>query len=427
MWESKVSIEWEKWIEKQESSSWLSDRMKRSVLPGYGSLCQRWGRKRLAQIKSQIDGVADLSPGTQRGYTRPPEYLMAALLKGLDEHSYEHVKSEKVSEAKSLLAEKYNEKYGLEIDPDSELTITVGASSVLDAFLRIFVNPNDELIIFDPDYATYEAQAANYCKNVVPVKLKEPSPGEWQFDIEELEKNVSDKTKAIMISNANNPTSYLYTKEDNESILELAEKYDFYILADQVSEEILFGDADYNSIAELPNAMERTIICSSISKMYCLSGLRTGWAIANKKFIEKINSIVGWTTDGFVALGVDALIALHTNKKETKKFVKEALESLKNRRDYMNDRLSKMEGVIPNNPTGLYWAFPNVKSFGVPTQQLSEFLLKESKVFCRPGTWYGKESAEGHFRLSFCVAPSIIEKAMDRMESGLTKFRDLNP
>jgi aspartate aminotransferase len=426
MWESKVSAEWKKWIEPQESTKWLSDRMKRSILPDYGSLSQSWGRTRLAQIKNQIDDVADLSPGTQRGYTRPPEFLMAALLKGLDKHSYEYVKAEKLSEAKNLLAENYNKKYGLEIDSGSELTITVGASSVLDAFLRVFVNPDDEVVIFDPDYATYEAQAANYCKNIVPVKLKETSPGKWQFDIEELEKNVTNKTKVIMISNANNPTSYLYTKEDNESILELAEKYDFYILSDQVSEEIKFDGADYNSIAELPNAMERTIICSSISKMYCLSGLRTGWAIADKKFIEKINSIVGWTTDGIASLGVDALIALHTNKKETNKFVKEALESLKNRRDYMNNRLSKMDGVIPNNPTGLYWAFPNVKSFGVPTQQLAEFLLKESKVFCRPGTWYGREAAEGHFRLSFCVAPSIIEKAMDRMESGLTKFRELN-
>ena len=90
----------------------------------------------------------------------------------------------------------------------------------------------------------------------------------------------------------------------------------------------------------------------------------------------------------------------------------------------MNDRLRKMEGVIPNRPSGIYWAFPNVKSFGVPTQQLSEFLLKEEKVICRPGTWYGREAAEGHFRLSFCVAPDLIEKGMDRMEAGLKKFRE---
>jgi aspartate/methionine/tyrosine aminotransferase len=153
MWESKIVTEWQKWIEKQESSTWLSDGMEQAILPSYGVLCQEWGRSRLAQLKSQLDDVADLSPGTQRGYTKPPEYLMSALLKALDEHSFEYPKAEKVLEAKRLLAEKYNEKYDLEIDPASELTITVGASSVVDAFLRVFVNPKDEVIVFDLDYA----------------------------------------------------------------------------------------------------------------------------------------------------------------------------------------------------------------------------------------------------------------------------------
>jgi len=258
---------------------------------------------------------------------------------------------------------------------------------------------------------------------MLPIPLLEESPGKWNFDAGELEKKVTPKTKLIIISNANNPTSYLYTKEDNEAILEIAEKNDFFILSDQVSEEILFDGAEYHSIASLPDAMNRTIVCSSLSKLYCLSGLRVGYVVAPKKIIEYVNIIVGWNTDGIVTPGIDAALALFKNKEKTNRFIQETLLDLQKRRDYMNKRLRKMEGVIPNIPKGLYWAFPNVRSFNVPTQQLSEFLLQEEKVYVRPGTWYGR-NGEGHLRISFCVAPEKIRKGMDRMEAGLENLRE---
>jgi aspartate/methionine/tyrosine aminotransferase len=87
----------------------------------------------------------------------------------------------------------------------------------------------------------------------------------------------------------------------------------------------------------------------------------------------------------------------------------------------MEKRLTTMEGVYPNHPTALYWMFPNIADFGVTSQKLSEYLMKEEKVYVRPGTWYGK-NGEGHFRLSFCVSWDWIQEGMDKMERGLKKF-----
>jgi len=410
------------WIDERTRLEWLSDRMKNSILADYGAVNQRWGRYRMDQIKSEVGDVIDLAAGTQRRYTKPLQHVIEAIHGGIDKGSFEYPKQEKVVELRRAVGERFERMYGLDVDPKSEVALCVGAAFALDATLRVLVNPGDEVLIMSPDYATYEAQAASYNARIVPVPLEEGPPGKWRFDVEELEKRVTPKTKLLMMSNANNPTSYLYTEEDNEAILEIAKENDFFILSDQVSDEILFDGVKYHSIASLPGALDRTIICFSLSKLYCLSGFRTGFAVANKKIIEQINVIVGWVTDGIVTPGIDAALAVFKGGEKTEEYVKKTLADLQKRRDYMIERLKKMDGVIPNHPVGIYWAFPNVASFGVPAQQLAEFLMREEKVYVRPGTWYGK-NGEGHFRLSFCVAPDWIKEGMDRMEKGLKKFQ----
>lgn len=415
---------WKEWIDERLKLKWLSGGMKKSILEDYGETNQRWGRYRLAQIKSELSDVVDLAAGSQRGYMKPSQPALDAIHTAIDKGAFDSVSMRpgKLVEAREAIADKFTSLYGIEVDPKSEVTLTVGAAFVIDATLRILVDPGDEVLVMDPDYATYEAQTASYRAKIVPVPLKEEPLGKWRFYVDELEKRATPKTKLLMMSNANNPTSYLYTKEDNEAILEIAKKNDFFILSDQVSEEILFDGCKYHSIASLPGALNRTIVCSSLSKLYNLSGFRVGYAIANKQVIEQMNVITGWVTDNIVSLGADAVTAIFRNKEKTEQYVKNVLADLQKRRDYMIGRLSKMDGVIPNHPTGIYWAFPNVASFGVSSQQLAEFLMREGKVYVRPGTWYGR-NGEGHFRLSFCVAWDWIREGMDRMERALEKFQ----
>lgn len=410
------------WINETLNTKWLSDGMKKGILADYGDLNPRYGFYRLSQIKRSLNEYSDLYAGTQRGYVKPPAYVLEAIHKGIDEGSFDRYSDKKAGEFRALISQHLMDHEKVEANPDTEITLCVGASFVIDAALRVLINPGDEVLKIDPDYESYEEQIASFGAKMVPVPLKEDPPGTWKFDVQELAKRITSKTKLLMLSNANNPSSYLFTKEDNETILELAQKHDFFIFSDQVSEQILFDGAKFHSIASLPGALERTIVGSSLSKLYNLAGLRIGWAVSNKKVIENISELKDWANDGIVAPGVDAGIALLSNAR-TKNYVTEVLSDLKKRRDFMTEKLSKMEGVIPNNPKGLHWAFPNVTSFGIPTQQLAEYLLFEGRVLVRPGTWYGR-NGEGHIRLSFCVSWDWIKAGLPRLESALRKLSE---
>ena len=130
-----------------------------------------------------------------------------------------------------------------------------------------------------------------------------------------------------------------------------------------------------------------------------------------------------WTVDGLVTPGAHAVLAYLRNERETQAYTSKVLASLQERRDYMEKRLNEMPGVVSNHPQGLYWMWPwiDVKGFKMTAQEIAEFLLREEKVYVRPGTWYGQQS-EGHFRVSFCVEPAWIEDGMDKMERGLKKL-----
>ena len=409
----------QEWTKKKAALKWLSGGAKASLLPEYGKCTQPWSRMRLAQAASGVKDIVDLTPGTSREYDRPAPHVIEAVNKAIVEGAFDYPRSSTINELKQAIAERYRQRYGVEVDPRSEVCITVGAAQGIDLTLKILVDPGDEVVMMDPDYGPYEPHVRTYEARVVPVPLLERKPGEWSFDVSELRKRVSKKTKLLMMSNANNPTGILYSKEDNEAIAELAIKNDFFVLADHVSEEIIFDGAKLHNIASVPGMKERTVVVSSFSKAYNLSGFRTGYAVANPDLLEHMSSMIGEVTDGYVTPGLWAALAALKGPQD---WIRKHVESLQNRRDMMVNRLNKMLGVACGKPKGIYWAFPNIKSFGMPSHDLAEYLLTEAKVNVRPGMWYGR-NGEGHLRVSFCVNPEWIQKGMDRMEEALKKLK----
>lgn len=410
----------QEWTRKETDFKWLSEGAKASLLPEYGKYTQPWSRTRLAEVAHGLKDVVDLSVGTSKAYDRPPVHVLEAVKKALDVDAFDTATGHKAAaDLKQAIAERYRAKYGIEVNPQSELCITVGAAQVLDATLRILVNPGEEVLMFDPDYGPYEPHVRFHHAKVVPVPLDEKKPGQWSFDPEQLRKKITKKTKLLMMSNANNPGGILYTKQQNEAIAELAIKHNFFVLADHVSEEIIFDGATLHNIASVPGMQERTIVCSSFSKGHNLHGFRIGYGIANKTITRYISSLVGWTTDGIVTPGVVAALAALKGPQD---WIREHVQSLQKRRDMMVDRLNKMPGVACGRPQGIYWAFPNIKGLGLPSHDLAEYLLVEGKVNTRPGMWYGR-NGEGHLRLAFCVDPQWIEKSMDRMDEAVKKLK----
>jgi len=426
---------WREYLNHEIGHRWMSTNFKGALLryPSYSKINYLWGRARLENIESELvkkgEKILHLNGGIEETledgkliFAGPPEWIVKEVCEGLK--TYRNYAKNQI-EVKQLIAEWYRNEYNLEIDPSSEIALVPGASFGVDSCVRIIAGPGDEVLIMDPDYVTYRAQVASIGAKPVPVPLKENN-GEWEFNIEELEKRISPMTKLLMMSNANNPSGFLYTKEDLQHIAELAQRYDFMVLHDQVAEEfILDSDEGYRltCLASLQNMKERTIVTSSFSKMYNIGFWRAGWVVANKHICEMVLRVMWWVTDGPVTPGIDAALAILKNRKERKKYVSKKLATLKRNRDYMKKRLGEMGGVVPNTPRGHYWAWPNVSAFGMTSQELAEYLLKEWKLSVRPGTWYGA-NGEGHFRLSFYIPLDYMEKALDRMKEGLGKLLD---
>ena len=415
-WFSRMAVEW---TNKKMAVHGLSRGSKASLMGHYGKYSQPWSRARLAEVAKGLKDVVDLTPGTSRGYDRPPRHVIEAVQKAIEGPAYDSATGTKVaSDLRQAIAEGYEKRYGIDTDPQTEVLLTVGASQAIDCTLRVLLDPGDEVLLMDPDYAPYEAHILSFQAKPIPVPLKEDKPGQWSFDLNALRRRVTEKTKLLMMSNANNPTGFLYTKEENEAIAELAIKNDFFVLADHVSEQVVFDGATLNNIAVVPGMKERTIVCSSFSKAHNLPGFRTGYAIGNSDILQRMANVIGWMTDGIVTPGVVAALAVLTGPQD---WVREHIKSLQERRDLMVNWLNKMKGVACGSPKGVYWAFPNIKGTGMPSHDLSEYLLTEGKVNVRPGIWYGK-NGEGHLRIAFCVNPEWIQKGMERMEAALSKL-----
>lgn len=426
---------WMEYLRQKLDYKWMSTNFKNSLLtqPVYGPTNQLWGRTKLNNLASELSkegkeilylsgGVEEIVENGKLIFASPPEWIVENVSETLK--TYRHF-GKNQDEVKQLIAEWYKKEYGLEIDAASEVALVPGASFAVDACIRVMAGPSDEVLIMDPDYLTYQPQVASVGAKPVRIPLKEKN-GEWGFDVRELERRVSPLSKLLIMSNANNPSGFVYTKEDLGGIAELAKRYDFMVLHDQVTEEfILDKDEGYdlNCLASLPDMKERTMVVSSFSKMYNIVFWRAGWVVANKNICENVLRVMWWVTDGPVTLGVEAALAIlkEENKKEREKCVSKKLADLKRKRDHMKKRLKEMEGVIPNTPRGHYWAWPNVSLFNVTSQELAEYLLKEAKLYVRPGTWYGL-NGEGHFRLSFYIPFDYMDKALDRMEDGLSKL-----
>jgi len=408
----------EEWTRKKLSFKWLSEGAKSSLTPEYGKYTQPWSRHRLAQVAKSVKDVVDLTPGTSRGYDRPAPHVIEAVQKAIADAAFDYPSSKLTADLRKAISEKYVSRYGVEADPQTEVCLTVGAAQGIDCALTILLNPGDEVLMMDPDYGPYEPHLRYRQGKVVPVPLDESRPGEYTFNIETLRKRITKKTRLLMMSNANNPAGFLYTKEENEAIAELAIKHDFFVVADHVSEEILFDGLNLHNIATVPGMKERTVVCSSFSKAHNLSGFRMGYAIANSELIEHMNTLIGCTTDGLVTPGCVAALAALTGPQD---WIRKHVEDLQKRRDLMVDRLNEMKGVACSRPQGIYWAFPNIKALDVSSHDLAEYLLTEGRVNVRPGIWYGK-NGEGHLRISFCVDWEWIKKGMDRMEAAIGKL-----
>ncbi|MBI4703916.1 MAG: aminotransferase class I/II-fold pyridoxal phosphate-dependent enzyme [Deltaproteobacteria bacterium] len=192
----------------------------------------------------------------------------------------------------ALKALRYN---GIKSDPATDITVTCGATEAMIASLRAIINPGDEIIVFEPFYENYGPDGILSGATPRYVKLARP---DWRYCSDELAAAFNERTKAIVINTPNNPTGKVFSRAELEEVASLCQKWDCYVVTDEIYEHILYDGERHVSMASLPGMAERTITISSLSKTYSVTGWRVGWAIASERITRRIRKVHDFLTVG---------------------------------------------------------------------------------------------------------------------------------
>ncbi len=261
-------------------------------------------------------------------------------------------------------------------------------------------------------------------KKTICKTLKENN---YKYTIEDLEKAVSDKTKAILINSPNNPTGTIYNREELIEIAEFAKKHDLLIISDEIYEKLIYDGEKHISIASLSqDAFERTVVINGVSKTYAMTGWRLGYMAASKEITKLMTSIQSHMTSNVNTIAQYAAIeALNGPIEDLNTMVKE----FERRRNFMVDRLSKIDGVSIIKPSGAFYIMVNISSYFNTTFKgeeiknsldFSRVLLDEEKVAVIPGAGFGLDE---YIRLSYATSMDIIETGIDRIAMFINKIK----
>lgn len=306
---------------------------------------------------------------------------------------------------------------GISYDYNNEILVTVGGSEAIDIAMRAMLDPGDEVLIPQPSYVSYEPCCI--LANGTPVIIELKAENQFRLTAAELEAAITPKTKLLVLPFPNNPTGAIMEKADLEAIAEVVEKYDLYVISDEIYSELTYTEgSNHVSIASLPGMRERTILINGFSKAYAMTGWRLGYACGPELIIKQMTKIHQFaimcapTTSQYAA--VEAL-------KNGDEDVAKMREEYNGRRRYLMHRFKEM-GLDCFEPFGAFYVFPCIKEFGMTSDEFATALLNAQKVAVVPGTAFGS-CGEGFIRISYAYSLDVLRKAMDRMEAFITGLR----
>lgn len=356
------------------------------------------GIRRFTALANQTPGCVKLTLGEPEFDTPEPirEAVAESLSRGLTHYPPNNGRPELLS---ALSA--YMRGHGLSYDVD-ELIVTCGATEALSASIMALLNPGDEVIVPVPAFGLYETIVRAAHGTYVPLDTSEHG---FQICEEELESVVTSHTRAIIITSPNNPTGCIYTPETLDAVANCAVRHGFCVICDDVYNRLVY-DAGYERFAvRHPELRERTIVVDSFSKPWAMTGWRLGWLAAApslKSQVEKMHQYLVSSVPAF--LQDAAVVALGLG-------IDEMVDTYKTRRDLVCSRLDAM-GLSFNSPSGAFYAFPRIDSFGMSSEEFCERAIREAGVALVPGSCFG---VEGFARLSYCVSDSDLETGLERL------------
>ena len=312
----------------------------------------------------------------------------------------------------------------LDVDPETEITVTCGSTEGMIAGMLACVDAGEEVIVFEPFYENYAPDAILSDAKPVHVPLRQTENG-WHFDKEELRNAFSERTKAIIICNPNNPTGKVFTREELEFIADLCKEFNAICFTDEIYEHIIYSskleELKHISMAQFDGMRERTVVVNSLSKTYSVTGWRVGYCIAPPDITGAIRKVHDFLTVG-AANPLQHAGAYALSLPES--YYNDLQSEYQQKRDFIVPVLQSA-GFKCDLPEGAYYVMTDISDFGFENDvEFTKFLIREIGVAVVPGSsfYHNAELGKKQVRFCFCKKDETLEAAAERLKKLKSKI-----
>ena len=340
-----------------------------------------------------------------------PAELKTAAIAAINENINQYSITWGAKPLRQAISAKYRRTYGLEFDPEREITVCCGSTEGMIASLLAITNEGDEVVVFEPFYENYhpDTQLCGATRKLVSLR-----PPDWTFDPEELRAAFSRRTKAIIINTPNNPTGKIFSRSELEYIALLCQEYDALAITDEIYEHITYDGLQHIPMISLPGMRDRTILVNSMSKTYSVTGWRVGWVLAAPDLTDSIRKVHDFLTVGAASpLQQAGVLALSLPDDY---YVKLAV-TYSEKRDAIV-RILTGAGFHCYQPHGAYYVMTDISGFGYANDtQFARYLVEDIGVAAVPGSSFYQNSSHGmqQIRFCFCKNYETLEEAGKRL------------
>jgi len=352
-----------------------------------------------------------------------PEHVKEAAVRAIKEGFTKYTPVAGIDELKEAIIDKFKTDNNIEYTKE-EILVSCGAKHSLYNIAQALYGPGDEVIIPSPYWVSYPDQVM--LNDATPVFVKTYEDDNFMLRPDVLESKITKKTKALILNSPSNPTGLTYDKMTLEAIAEIALKHNIYIISDEIYEKLIYGAVEFVSIASLDKEIkDKTIVINGLSKSHAMTGWRIGYAAGPKDIIKAMTNIQSQSRSNPTSIAQKAAVAALRGPQD---FISEMVVEFDKRRKFLVEGLNSIEGVSCINPTGAFYAFPNVsRLYGRKTDSvlinssldMAVYLLEEANVALVHGDAFGSDE---HIRISYATSMENIKKGLERIREAVAKL-----
>lgn len=373
-------------------------------------------RKIFAEVeKLRGEGKEIISLGIGEPDFDTPAHIIEAMVEATRKGATHYTANKGIVELRKAIVEKLKNDNHIEYDIE-EIICTVGVAEGVYVALSAFLDPGDEVLVPDPSWLNYSHVPR--LNGAEPVLYPLVSENDFQIDVKQLEKYVTEKTKMLVVLDPSNPTGGILRKKVLEEVAQFAIKHDLIVISDEIYEKLIYDGNIHYSIAALPGMRERTIVLNGFAKAYAMTGWRLGYIAAPAELIPpmtKLHSYILTQASTMVQWGGVAAL------KGTQEPVVEMVEEFRRRRDFMVKALNGIQGLSCPNPGGAFYLFVDVKGTGMTGEEFANYILHEAGVAMVYGTAFG-ERATHEVRISYAASMENLEKAVLKIKNAVERL-----